>query len=168
MSELHDIHDALQAFDGKRVAGLRALSRRPISAEGRALLLSEMPGPLESPASWVLKALAERGGLTKEELAKLFTKLPALTDTDAILHVLQLVQYHPMAARPLRDALVALAGHPRLLVNVWAFDAYCRTSDASEIADRDARIRQGLGHRSKAMQARARALAREFGVDLSP
>jgi hypothetical protein len=53
------------------------------------------------------------------------------------------------------------------LVTIWAFDAYCRTAmGAQEEADREGRIRQGLGHRSKAMRARARTLAREYGVDI--
>ncbi len=159
------IRAALTGFDGRHVAGLRALVRRGLSAAGVAAVMDEVPGPLETPASWVLKALAETGALGRDEVAGLYLRLPDLTDTDALLHVLQLVQRHPAAARPVRDAIAALTSHKTLLVRVWAFDALCRTTPPDGTAERDARIRATLSDPSKAMQARARALAREFGLD---
>lgn len=160
-----EIEDALIRFDGRHVASLRLLVDRGIAPDGVDSLVDAMPGPHEIGASWMLKALAEGEGLLRADLVRVFATLPALTEPDAILHVLQMVQFDPEAARDVREAMVPLAGHSRLLVTVWAFDAYCRTAfGPGSDADREARIRQGLRNRSKAMQARARALAREYGI----
>ena len=160
------VAEALRAFDGVRTAPLKALVQTRMEPEAVDVLVAALPGPDEIAATWCLKALAETGRLPAEAFALSFAALPELSEPDAILHTLQMVQHAPDLARPIREAIVPLAGHPKLLVTVWAFDAYCRTTPAGEEADRAARIRQGLTHRSKAMQARARALAREFGVNL--
>jgi hypothetical protein len=161
-----EIDAELGRFDGRRVETLRLLVSRGLSPDGIAALIEAVPGRHETGASWMLKALAETGALSREQLTRVFASLPELTEPDAILHVLQMVRFDPVAARGVRDAMVPLAGHPRLLVNVWTFDAYCRSAfGPGADADRHERIRQGLRHRSKAMRARARALALEFGVD---
>jgi hypothetical protein len=161
-----EIEDALIRFDGRRVAALRLLVERGIAPDGVAALIAALPGPREVGASWMLKALGEIGALSRIDLERVFASLPDLTETDAILHVLQMVCLDPEAAQGVRNAMVPLAGHRNLLVTVWTFDAYCRTaSGPGAAADREERIRQGLTNRSKAMRARARALAREFGVD---
>jgi hypothetical protein len=166
MVDPEEIEDALTRFDGRRMASLRLLVERGVSRAGVGALIDALPGRHEIGASWMLKALGEKGALTPEDLAPVFRSLPHLGEADAILHVLQMVRMDPVAARVIRDRIVPFAGHDRLLVTVWAFDAYCRTAKgAEEEADRDARIRQGLTNRSKAMRARARALAREFSVD---
>jgi hypothetical protein len=166
MVDVDEIEEALVRFDGRRVASLRLLVDRGVSREGIAALIAALPGRREIGASWMLKALAEGPGLSRDDLLAVFRRLPELTEADAILHVLQMVRCDPEAARVVRNDIVPLAGHDRLLVNVWAFDAYCRTAQGpAEATDREARIRQGFRHRSKAMQARARALAREFGVE---
>ena len=159
-----DIEPILAAFDGRHVAPLRALVDRGLDGSARSMMLAAVPGQHEIAATWMAKAMAERGDLAPEAFRALFDALPRVTEADAILHVLQMVQHAPDLARGLRPHLVSLAGHNRLLVTVWAFDAFCRTCAPGETADRDERIRQGLRHRSKAMQARARALAREFDV----
>lgn len=157
-----DIESALAEFNRRNVAPLRGLASRA-SAEG---LLQYMTGPHQVAATWCLKAQAERAQLSQEEMARVFSALPELSQPDAILHVLQMVRFSPDLARANRPYFVALAGHAKLLIRVWAFDAYIRTSLPGEEEDRDERIRQGLQQRSKAMQARARNLAREFGVNL--
>jgi hypothetical protein len=58
----------------------------------------------------MLKALAETGALSREQLTRVFASLPELTEPDAILHVLQMVRFDPVAARGVRDAMVPLAG----------------------------------------------------------
>jgi len=156
----------LRRFDGRRVATLRFLVDEGVSSDGMTALVEALPGRHEVGASWMLKALAEAGALPSDEMSRVFASLPHLTDPDAILHVLQMARHDPIAASEFREAILPLAGHPRLLVRVWTFDAYCRTAAGPGAdADRAERIRQGMRHRSKAMQARARALAREFGVD---
>lgn len=156
----HDISAVLAGFDGKHVAPLREAAGKGAPE----VFLRHLAGPHQVAASWCLKAQAEAGRLRDAHYAEVFAALSTLSSADALLHVLQMVQHAPEAARPYRPEFVRLAGHPRLLVTVWAFDAYIRTTRSGEEADRDARIRQGLRHRSKAMQARARGLAREFGV----
>jgi hypothetical protein len=94
--------------------------------------------------------------------------LPDLTETDAILHVLQMVRLDPEAAQGVRNAMVPLAGHRNLLVTVWTFDAYCRTaSGPGAAADREERIRQGLTNRSKAGMTAPRGDWRGKSVSMS-
>lgn len=162
-----EITSALAAFDGRHVAPLRACVSGRVGPDGLATLLAALPGPDERGASWMLKALAESGRLPPAHMPAFLAKLPLLEDADAILHVLQSAQHAPAdIARALRPALVPFYGHGRQLLRVWAFDAYCRGADMpAEAADIAERIGLGLGDRSKAMQARARALARDFGLD---
>ncbi len=155
--------ETFEAFDGRRVATLRTLVAGEIEPKR---VLEHLPGPYEIAASWVMKALAEAGRLSPAELAGFLSRLPLLTEADAILHVLQSAQHAPPpVARAMREDMVPLYRHPRGLVRVWAFDAFVRGSDIpAEQADVDARIRQGLGDRYAAMRARARALAKEYEV----
>lgn len=157
--------DAFEAFDGREVAPLKALV-----AEGPVVrrVLEHVPGPHEVAASWVLKAMAERGQMSDAELAGFLGRLSLLTEPDAVLHLLQTAQYAPqLVARALRDDMVPLYRHPKGLVRVWAFDAYIRGADhPAELDDTRERIRQGLGDRQAAMRARARGLAVEFGIEV--
>ena len=156
---------AFEAFDGREVAPLRGLVAT--DPEVRRVL-EHVPGPHEVAASWVLKALVERGAVTAAELAGFLGRLGLLSEPDAILHVLQCAQHAPgPVARAMRDDLVPLYRHPRGLVRVWAFDAYIRgVEHPAELDDTSARIRQALEDRQAAMRARARGLAAEFGIDV--
>ncbi len=148
-----EVRLVLAAWDGTSVAPLRNL----MSVEP-SILLAELPGPNEVASTWILKAQAEAGQTTVD----VFEKFAELTAADAILHVLQMVQHAPEAATILRDQLVPHNRHPRILVRVWAFDAYIRTTPKGQEQDRDARIAQALTDRSKAMQARGRALQKLY------
>ncbi|MEM9320789.1 MAG: hypothetical protein AAGA70_17565 [Pseudomonadota bacterium] len=156
---------AFEAFDGRRVAPLRALvAGNPDTRR----VLDHVPGDHEIAASWVMKALAEAGRLSTADLAGFLARLPFLSEPDAVLHLLQSAQYAPQpVARAMRDDLVALYRHPRGLVRVWAFDAYVRGADLpAERADLAERIKAGTGNRYAAMRARARALAAQFDVEI--
>jgi phosphomannomutase len=87
-----EIEDALIRFDGRRVASLRLLVERGVSRDGIDTLIGALPGRHEIGASWMLKALGEKGALTGGDLAAVFLSLPALREADAILHVLQMVR----------------------------------------------------------------------------
>ncbi|MBO6602405.1 MAG: hypothetical protein JJ938_15505 [Roseicyclus sp.] len=160
-----DIQRALTAFDGRRVAPLKDAVGLPLTPEAETAILDALAGPDQVGATWMVKALAEAGRLSEAQLAEAFANFPKLTEPDAILHLLQSVQYAPGAAKPYLPDFVRLAGSDKLFLRVWTFDAYCRVAALNgPMADVTARIEQGLTDRSKAMQARARALAREFGV----
>ncbi len=164
MRQPKDIAAALAAFDGKHTAPLKAALADDLSPDAEAALIAAVPGPDEVAATWVVKALVEKNRLGQHHLATLFDRLPQITEPDAALHLLQCAQHAPDAARILRPHLVAFYGHTKILLRVWAFDAYCRGADGSE--DLSERIRQGLADRSAAMRARSKALANEFGIDL--
>ncbi len=159
-----DIDKTLAGFDGRHVQPLKALVLTDPQASQYDSLLARIPGPDDVGATWVLKAWSEANQLPRPAFSAVFATLPDLSEPDAILHVLQMVRFCPDLARAHRTVFQSLAGYPRVLVNVWAFDAYVRTQTEDETEDRAARIRAGLTHRSKAMQARARQLAREFDV----
>jgi HEAT repeat protein len=140
---------ALYAFDGKRVAGLKPLVRADVPD---AELLAELPGPHEIAASWVLKARLEAGLLGDAAQKAIFAHLPKLTEPDAILHLLQMVQHAPFASV---DDVRPLLAHKRTLVRVWALDAlgHLAPDEAAPL------IEAALDDPSAAMRARARALA---------
>lgn len=139
---------ALYAFDGKRVAGLRTLARSNVPD---SVLLAELPGEHEIGASWVLKARAEADALNDEVRHSLFACLPDLTQPDAILHLLQMVQYAPFASA---DVIRPLLAHKRTLLRVWALDAMVRVAPQEAAA----LVYSALDDESAAMRARARAL----------
>ncbi|QBY02446.1 hypothetical protein E2K80_18260 [Rhodophyticola sp. CCM32] len=161
-----DIQDALTRFDGVRVAVLQKVLAADLQPEAEEELLARLDGPDQIGATWLVKALAEAGRLSDARMAAVFASLPELTEPDAVLHLLQTVQHAPHAARPHRQVLLRFAAARKLLVRVWAFDAYCRLAEGdAERADARERIARALTDRSKAMQARARALARVFGME---
>ncbi len=156
------VEAALAGFDGRRVAPLKAISQRALSPGAIETLLDNVPGENEIGATWVFKALAEANFLPDRACTHTFAALPRLSEPDAILHVLQMVQYAPEVARDQVEAFRRLLGHRRTLVRVWAMDAAVRTAVPEE-AER--LIRAGLADPSKAMLARARRLARELTIE---
>ncbi len=140
---------ALYAFDGKRVAGLKALVKADIAD---ADLLALLPGLHEIAATWVLKARLEAGLLGEVAQKSVYVHLPKLNAPDAILHLLQMVQHAPYAA--VEDVRPFLA-HKRALVRVWALDALARLAPDEAVP----LIEAALDDPSAAMRARARALA---------
>lgn len=141
---------ALHAFDGKRVGGLRALVKSDVPS---AVLLTELPGPHEIAASWVLKARLEEGLLGEATGREVFEALPRLTEPDAILHLLQMVQHAPYASA---NAIRPYLSHKRALVRVWALDALAHVApeEAAPL------VEAALNDPSAAMRARARALSK--------
>lgn len=143
-----DMLAALYAFDGKRVGGLKALVKADVAD---ADLLALLPGPHEIAASWVLKARLEAGLLGQAARNGIYECLPKLSEPDAILHLLQMVQHAPHAEA---DVIRPFLTHKRTLVRVWALDALARVApdEAAPL------IEAALDDPSAAMRARARAL----------
>lgn len=166
MRHPRDIQAAFDAFDGQRTAPLRALLSEPLSLEAERALMAAIPGPDEVAATWVVKALVEDGRMGAGQVAEVFERFDRITEADAALHLLQCARLVPDAAPILRPHLTPYYGHAKMLLRVWAFDAYCRGAGPEE--DLTERIRQGLESRSAAMRARSKALAKEFRVAVGP
>jgi hypothetical protein len=164
MREPEDIQKALDRFDGRDPAPLRLLLSESLSPTAETTLLAAIPGPDEVAATWLIKALVERGQFSTGHIALAFEAFPTLQTPDAALHLLQCAQYAPDAAPILRPHLTPYYGHSKILLRVWAFDAYCRGAPPDE--DLFERIKQGLQQREASMRARSKALAQDFGVDL--
>ncbi len=164
MRQPEDIDTALAAFDGTHTEPLRACLAEDLSPAAEAALLSAFPGTHEIAATWLLKALVEKGRIGNGRVADAFERFSQLTEADAALHLMQCAQHVPDAAPILRPHLAPYYGHKKILLRVWAFDAYCWGAPPDE--DLSERIKQGLNDRSAAMRARSKALARDFGVDL--
>ncbi len=148
---------ALAAFDGHKTAPLKALMADGLTGEAAGELLARCPGPDEIGATWLLKALAEAGELTPEAARAAFAKLSALTEADAVLHVLQLAQLVDGAADGQAAAIRARLDHARMLVRVWALDALVR-ADPKDVDVHDL-VRAALDAPEGSMRARARRLA---------
>ncbi len=164
MRQPKDIAAAFEAFDGTHVDPLRGLLAGPLSPDAEGTLLAAIPGPDEVAATWLIKALVEKGKLGAGQVAHAFERFGQVTEPDAALHLLQCAQYAPQAAPLLRPHLTPYYGHAKILLRVWAFDAYCRGALPEE--DLTDRIKQGLRMRHASMRARSKALARDFGIDL--
>ncbi len=149
------VADALAAFDGRQVAPLSRLVEQGLGGAACDTLLKAVPGPNEVAATWVIKALFEQG--SGSDLGSAFARLGAVEAPDAVLHLLQSVQYAPDASVGAEVAIWPLLSHRRGLLRVWALDALVRIRP-SDPAVR-ARLQEALDAKEPAMRARARALS---------
>lgn len=164
MRQSTDLEKAFVLFDGRDLTPLRRFVSESLSETAQNALLAACSGPDAVAATWIVKALVERGRLGSGQIARAFEAFAEVTAPDAALHLLQCAQYAPDAAPILRPHLTPYYGHSRILIRAWAFDAYCRSAPVDEeLGDR---IRQGLTSRHGAIRARARVLAHDFDVDL--
>lgn len=148
------VNEALGAFDGRHVASLKRLVAEGLSESEVRAVLAALPGPHEVSATWVLKALAEADRLSVDAAGKAFGVLGQLTDGDAILHALQMVQHLPGPAGVARKQIETLLDHKKLLVQVWALDAMVRIDPAGGRP----LVLEALDAPRASMRARARAL----------
>ena len=158
--------DAIEAFDGKTVTGLRgaAASYAPNDA-GILLHHTRSTTPRHSiAATWILKALAEDN--RAPDLAPFMQTLPDQTGWEAILHLLQIARYAPEATAAEVETIVELTKHPKALVRTWALDAYCCAARADPDLMPKARdmVHQTLGDGKASIRARARQLAPLVGL----
>ncbi|MDJ1016790.1 MAG: hypothetical protein QNJ35_09785 [Paracoccaceae bacterium] len=143
---------ALSDFDGKHVAPLKRVAVQVRSEDVCAFIT----GPEEIGATWVLKAIAEDGRASEKDIELAFEALSELSESDAILHVLQIAQFAPNAARAHQASIRALLIHKKTLVRVWALDAMVRAAPGSDEARR--LVEEALKGPQASLRARARAL----------
>ena len=149
------LRQQLDAFDGKHTAPLQTIAAEA-TPDLQRQLVREIPGPRETAATWVLKALAEQGRLEEKVAASVFEELAGLSDWQAMLHVLQMVQHHPRAFAVDVDTLRDLLAHPKTLVRAWALDAFVRVGPAGESRRL---VNEALDAKQASIRARARQLA---------
>ena len=68
--EVEDIHRALECVAGRDPALLRLFLSESLSPEAKTTVLTAIPGPNEVAASWLVKALAERGQLGAGQITR--------------------------------------------------------------------------------------------------
>ncbi len=157
---------AFSEFDGRRVAPIRALADADLSAAARVAVLAAVAGPDQIAATWIAKRWAERGALRSAEALEILAALPEMTEPDAILHTLQMVQVFPEEATPALPEFRKHVTHRRALVRTWALDAAVR---CAPMAEAKALLSAGLTSPSAAMRARARQLqAAGYGAAGTP
>jgi hypothetical protein len=114
---------ALARFDGTHTAEL--VEALDLGRENRGELVA-LCGDTDVAvaATWVIKALVEKGEAV--DVAAVFETLFLQTEWPAQLHVLQCAQYDLDAAAAHIEAIRSLMRSPKVLVRVWAMDAFVR------------------------------------------
>lgn len=154
--------DAIHAFDG-RTDDLKAAARGFGAAEVGALsdYLDSSVVAHRVAASWIARAVIERGRGDLLDLPSFFGRLKGETDWQVLLHILQSVQFAPNAAVTHSGRIEELVNHPKTLVAVWALDAKVRIALVSGKGMVEARslVETALSHPKASCRARARHLA---------
>ncbi len=160
--------EAVLGFDGTHVEELKAAAEGFASEEAEPLMAfceSETPA-IRVAATWIVKALCERGEAGLLDMGRVFDRLGTETEWEALLHLLQSVQYVPGPAIPQRETIEELLNHEKTLVSVWALDALVRialeTGEGLEGA-RDL-VETALSGPKASLRARARQLASILGL----
>lgn len=168
MKPVVDVREAIFAFDGRSVADLKLAVEHvsPVEAEALLDLCSSGDPAHRVAATWIVKALLETSRGAMLDLSALFSRLGEETAPDAILHLLQSVQFAPAQASGQRTAIEAHLKHKRTLVAVWALDALVRIAlhtGEQMVAARNL-VDMALMHDKASMRARARHLAPLVGL----
>ncbi|MEE9427301.1 MAG: hypothetical protein V3V25_04045 [Paracoccaceae bacterium] len=150
---------ALAEFDGKLTAPLRDVVAVFDDRDG-ALLAELCHGTQAVAATWVVKALLEDDRAGALDLHRVFEALGAAPHWEARLHLLQSVQHAPEAAMAQGFAIRGLLAHPKILVRVWALDAFVRLAlvDRGLLAEARELVSAALDDRAASLRARGRAL----------
>jgi hypothetical protein len=146
-------------FDGKDTTPLHAAIPRA-SKDPQLLVESCSYGDSEVAASWVLKALVEQEGVERFDMETAFAALHTKAEWQTNLHLLQLVKYAPEAATKYVAIVRDLMSADKVLVRVWALDAFVRIAGvAPEFRQQAAGAVEGaLGKTPASLRARARVL----------
>ena len=162
---MDQLDEALSEFDGKHVARLRAVvdAFDPAQAE-RLMRVCENGVARETvAASWVIKAVGERGNADAFDWPRLFRVLETAPDWECALHLLQSVQH--VADGPTDAQIRPWLDHTRLLVRVWALDAFVRLALHDDALRDEARARIATAQADGPASLRARARALEKLLD---
>jgi len=156
--------DAIMGFNGKHIAKLRSAAER-FRARDATDLAKMCLGADAVAATWVVKALCEKGRANELDLNRVFAALGEDLDWEAALHLLQSVKYAPNAAAPFASAIINFLDHPKVLVRVWALDAFVRLSLVAPKYQSDAKVRvnDALSAKAASLRARARVLENLLG-----
>ena len=136
--------DVLSDFDNRSTGSLEAwldeLPEAPglteeVAQELLGLTATE-PGRLGAAATWMLKALLERGlVLERKQVARLGRTLDSLTDPWAALHVCQSVRFFQVTARNVSQFarfFERCAATDQKFLRAWSIDGYWRLAQAHE------------------------------------
>ena len=160
--------EAVLSFDGKHVSELRVAARGFDGDEAAELLEFCASGAPRHrvAATWIVKAVLEAGGGATLDLWRFFSNLAVETEWEALLHLLQSVQFAPEPASAERAAIEGLLGHEKALVAVWALDALVRVAiETGEGLDAvQGRVDAALSDKRASKRARARHLAPLLGL----
>ena len=160
-----DLIGALAEFDGWHVAPLEVLAAREWrGGDLRVLEAAVSDEQLGVAASWVVKALLERGE-ARLDMGRVFEVLEGAEDWEVQLHLLQSVRFAPAMAVAQVNRVRALTTAKRAMVRVWAVDAFVRIAVESGAGLEDARgmVARGLDDGPASMRARCRALEKLIG-----
>ncbi|WGI22560.1 hypothetical protein [Amylibacter sp. IMCC11727] len=154
---MNAVRAALERFDGTHTAELvGAMDMARADVAGLVALCFDPD--VAVAATWLVKALVEQG--TDVTLDHVFASLQAQTEWAAQLHILQCVQFAPMAAVAHVDAVRDLMGADKALVRVWALDAFVRIAQCAPKFRKDAKgfVEAALAAKAASLRARARNL----------
>ena len=163
--------EAITTYDRRHVGALRAVAEAaPLSEEAVATVLDHCASSLPArriAASWLLKAIAERGqALEGENLRRFVGLLGQFKTWESHLHVCQAIGHWPVDQDILEPVLEFLRRdllHSSTLVRVWALDGLMRLADQHpqlEDVALDA-LKAAREDKSASMQARIRHILEE-------
>lgn len=111
----------LRAADARSTAELEAVIEGGIDEDALALACHDPE--TSDAASWIVKALAERGESGDLDLAHCLSALHTAENWPTQLHLLQTIQHAPDAALEIASAVLNHLNAEKTLVRVWAMDA---------------------------------------------
>ena len=160
--------EAILSFDGTDVDDLKAVAASDEAADTQTLvsLCGSDVARHRVAATWLVKALLERGAAIGLDLERVFVRIETETAWEALLHLLQSVRFDPATAVAQRDAIRRHLDHDRAFVRVWALDAFVQVAlaEGAELEEARARVDEALTARQASLRARARQLAPLVGL----
>lgn len=163
-----DLRRSLKAFDGNAVSMLSETRARLSDAPGYLpaliALFADTEGYISRGATWLwLDHLKAGGTATPEDWAAISDQLGPITDWQAVLHVLQSVDFLtdvPSDSTPFSDFARRHLKHKRPFVRAWALNALCRLAalDPSLTTEATKAHADALNDPAASVRARARNL----------
>ena len=163
-----DLRRSLDSFDGNAVSMLSEIRARfGTSTDFKPALIglfAETEGHISRGATWIwLDHLKAGGTATREDWAAINDQLDQITDWQAVLHVLQSVDFLtelPANTRALSAFASRHLSHKRPFVRAWALNALCRLAalDPSLTAEAIQAHADALNDPAASVRARARNL----------
>ena len=163
--------EAILSFDGKHVDQLKAAVSFGIDdAEWGevASFFDHDEVRYQTASTWLVKAALEKAqAVPSSVIGRLLQSAKDFAHWEAKLHFLQSVQFIDVSAGErieLWQIVQDLEGDKKVLVNVWALDAYVRLAAQEPALAKDCaeKLDVALNHKAASMRARARNLLEEF------